>query len=60
MSRIARVQRGPSEAARCASTRDTRARRRPYLLFALNRNVEDIPLPIDQQEREIGGLNRIG
>ena len=30
------------------------------LLFALNRDVHDVPLPIDQQERQIGWLNRIG
>src|SRR6185436_18368273 len=29
-------------------------------LFVLNRNIEDIPLPVDQQEGKIGWLNRIG
>ena len=59
MSRIARVQRGPSEAARCASTRDTRALCRPYLLLALNRDVHDVSLPTDQQECKVGRFQRV-
>ncbi len=31
-----------------------------YLLLALNRNIENVSLPIDQQESKFGGLNRIG
>jgi hypothetical protein len=29
-------------------------------LLALNWDVHDVPLPIDQQERQIGWLNRVG
>lgn len=29
-------------------------------LLVLNRNVEGVPLPVDQQEGKIGGLDRIG
>ena len=46
------------------NVRVARAMRRAWppraLLFALDRNVEGIPLPIDQQEGKIGWLDRIG
>ena len=45
---------------RVARARETPARSASLLLLALNRNVEGVSLPIDQQEGKIGWLNRIG
>ena len=30
------------------------------VLVALNRDVEHVPLPVDEQEREVGRFQRIG